>query len=109
MNNEIRILRTWDTKAWQTCSKRPMIVRFQLSDKWLGIPFFSISSIECMEFDESHEMTIEWRDGKKFRSLFVSGPKVLELFEALSNGQANGILADGVDIFRVVELVVPSD
>jgi hypothetical protein len=89
------------SKAWETCTKRPMILRCQLTDNWLGIPFRAILKIECLEIDESREMTIEWRDSKESRSLFIAGPKVPELFEAISNGQANGIRADGVDITRV--------
>ena len=88
---------------------RPAIVQFQLSDKyWIGVPFNSVSSTECIEREDgSCEMGIEWKDGEKVQRIFITGPKVPDLFGQFCVHEVGIILADGKDITRV-DLLTPT-
>jgi hypothetical protein len=94
-----------ESSAWENYHPTP-IAQFQISNTyWVGVPFHSVTSTECIEReDKSCEMSVEWKDGDKVRCMFVTGPKVPELFSQFCLNLVSVIRADGKDITRVTLL-----
>ena len=93
------------SSCWENWD-RPPIVRFQMTDTYcVGVPFNSVSSTECIEREDgSYEMGVEWKDDKKVRCIFITGPKVPDLFAQFCLHVVSVIRADGKDITRVASL-----
>lgn len=93
----------WD--KWQN----PGIVRFQVSDSQLmysiGVPFSSISSVVCAEKEDgTFQLGIEWKDNKEIQNIFITGPKVPDLYAQMCIHIVCVVKADGKDITRVALL-----
>ena len=96
-----------ESSCWERFEHWPApIVQFQISDKyWVGVPFSSVSSTECIEREDgSCEMSVEWKDNDKVRNIFITGPKAPELFAQFCLHVVSVVRSDGKDISRVALL-----
>jgi hypothetical protein len=100
-----------ESSCWERFEHWPApIVQFQISDKyWLGVPFPPLPP-QCIEREDgSCEMVIPFKDEDGItQRLFITGPKVPELFALFCLQAISVIRADGKDITRV-DLLAPKE